>query len=104
VVTGDGRVQIWNSRAEDLWGMRAEEVVGHSLLTLDIGLPVAELAAPLRRCLSGDSKGEDVVMSALNRRGRTITCRVSLAPLFHGRSREGVVLLMEETERVRAVS
>jgi two-component system CheB/CheR fusion protein len=96
VVDPEGRVQIWNRRAEDMWGMRADEVVGQTLFALDIGLPVAELTGPLRRAMSGDADGEHVVTEALNRRGRTITCRVSVAPLWDGRQREGAVLLMED--------
>jgi two-component system CheB/CheR fusion protein len=39
-------ILIWNHRAEDLWGLRAEEVYQQSLLNLDVGLPVDQLKAP----------------------------------------------------------
>jgi two-component system CheB/CheR fusion protein len=104
VLDPEGRVQIWNSCAEDMWGLRSDEVVGQSLFALDIGLPVGQLAAPVRRCASGESDGDDIVLEALNRRGRTISCRVSLAPLVEGRQREGVVMLMEAGEAVAAPS
>jgi two-component system, chemotaxis family, CheB/CheR fusion protein len=90
------RVQIWNGRAEDMWGLRAEEVVGRSLLGLDFGLPVDELTLPLRRCLTGEAAIEDRTLTSLNRRGRTIGCRVTCTPLLDGHVREGVVVLMED--------
>jgi two-component system CheB/CheR fusion protein len=96
VVDSDLDVEVWNERAEDLWGLRADEVRGRSLLVLDIGLPVSMLADPIRRCLSG-SDGEQLTVRAHNRRGREIDCRVFVTPLQrndHGH--DGAVLLMEE--------
>ena len=102
VVDAEVRLQIWNSRAEDMWGVRGDEVIGHSLLSLDIGLPLEALAVPLRRCLTGDSEHEDLTLTAHNRRGRTIACRVSLSPLLDHHSVDGVVVLMEEVGEVAA--
>ena len=102
VLDGDMRVQIWNSRAEDLWGLRADEVVGQMLLSLDIGLPLDELAVPLRRCVNGESEGEERLLSALNRRGRSISCRVTCSPLYDHGTRRGAVVLMEADEAVGA--
>src|SRR3989449_7970257 len=48
-------VEVWNRQAEDLWGLRADEVRGKPFLNLDIGLPVEELKTPLRECLAGSS-------------------------------------------------
>jgi len=45
VVDGDFRVLIWNNRAEDLWGLRSEEVEGKNLLSLAIGLHVEQLSS-----------------------------------------------------------
>ena len=56
VVDRQQRVQVWNGRAEDLWGVRHDEAVDHHLLALDIGLPVERLAAPLRTILSGGER------------------------------------------------
>ena len=39
VVDRDLQVQVWNQRAEDLWGLRRDEAVGQHFLNLDIGLP-----------------------------------------------------------------
>ena len=98
VVNGNLDVLIWNARAEDLWGLRDDEVQGKSLLNLDIGLPVAELRGAIRPCLSGEVESKEVVLDAVNRRGRKIRCRVTCSPLiFPGaKKRDGVILMMDE--------
>ena len=58
VLDAQQRVQIWNNRAEDLWGLRRDEAVDHHFLSLDIGLPSEQLAAPLRTVLGGASERE----------------------------------------------
>jgi two-component system CheB/CheR fusion protein len=92
-------IQLWNNRAEDMWGLRAGEVVGRSLLSLDIGLPVAELREPIRRFMAGDDDCGDLELQARNRRGRAIACAISCTVQYdiYGNS-QGVVLLMEERE------
>ena len=89
-------IYIWNRVAEDMWGLRADEVEGRSLFTLDIGLEVEALKAPVRASLSG-SESEEVTLEALNRRGRTFSCRVTCTS-FDALDRDlrGVILLMEE--------
>ncbi|HEU0014439.1 MAG TPA: CheR family methyltransferase [Longimicrobium sp.] len=90
-------VRVWNRRAEDLWGLRADEVLGEPLLAQDIGLPLPALMVPIGACLDGRSAGEEVVVDARNRRGRGIRCRVTCAPLLSADgARAGVILLMEE--------
>ncbi len=81
VVNRELKVQIWNSRAEELWGLRADEAIGQHLLNLDIGLPVEQLP-PLIRQAFGDS-GEQAValLAAVNRRGRPIKVTVAVSPL-----------------------
>jgi two-component system CheB/CheR fusion protein len=70
---------------------------GKSLLNLDIGLPVAELRGVIRPCLSGEAELQEVVLNAINRRGKSIKCRVSCTPLRMGSDkREGVIIMMEE--------
>ncbi len=61
VLDGDLRVQAWNASAEELWGLRLDEVRGHHFLNLDIGLPVEQLRAPMRGCLIGDTNHEVVL-------------------------------------------
>lgn len=97
VVDRDLRVYAWNRRAEDLWGLRAEEVRGEHFLNLDIGLPVDQLRQPLRACLSGERTHEEIVLEATNRRGKRFECRVTCSPLLGpARDIRGVILLMEE--------
>jgi two-component system, chemotaxis family, CheB/CheR fusion protein len=94
------RVQIWNDRAEDLWGLRQDEAVEHHLLSLDIGLPTEQLASPLRSVLGGGSAREETVLEAVNRRGRAIECRTTIMPLLSpggdGQHVRGAILLMED--------
>ena len=89
-------VQTWNRLAEDMWGLRAEEARDKNLLALDIGLPVDRLRKPILDCLAGFAVS-DVVVDAVNRRGRPFACKVVISPL-EGRDghRPGVILLMEE--------
>lgn len=92
------RVQIWNHKAEDLWGLRSEEAVGQNFLNFDIGLSVDQLRQPMRDCLSGSvSNALAVLLPAINRRGKRIQCRVTCTPIVssHGHI-QGVLLLMEE--------
>lgn len=88
-------VQLWRRRAEDLWGLRPEEVEGKSLLDLDIGLPVDRLQEPLRRCLDDGPDAQPLVLDATDRRGRSIRCTVTCSPLRDDDSVQGAILLME---------
>ena len=73
-------VLVWNEGSERLWGLRADEVRGHSFLGLDIGLPVDELARTLRDCLAGTNHKHEVILDATNRTGKAIHCGVTCAP------------------------
>jgi two-component system CheB/CheR fusion protein len=93
------RVLVWNAGAEDLWGLRAGEAVDQHFLGLDIGLGAERLAGRLRAVISGASGGERADLDAVNRRGRSIVCQVTVVPLappsVDGVPR-GAILLMEE--------
>jgi two-component system CheB/CheR fusion protein len=100
VVDRDLHVRKWSRRAEDMWGLRSDEVVKKNFLNLDIGLPVERLKAPIRACLASETDFLDLSLQATNRRGRPVQVRVSCAPL-RGPTAEaphGVILLMEETD------
>jgi two-component system CheB/CheR fusion protein len=96
------RVQVWNHRAADLWGLRQDEAVEHHLLSLDIGLPTEQLAVPLRSVLGGASDREHAVVAAVNRRGRAIDCATTILPLVaasgdgDGSAIRGAIILMED--------
>jgi two-component system CheB/CheR fusion protein len=98
VVDRDLYVLIWNHRSEDLWGLRSEEAIGQNFLNLDIGLPVEQLRQLIRHCLNGlVNSASEVLLNAINRRGRNISCRVTCTPLIAGFGLiQGVILLVEE--------
>ncbi len=101
VLNQDLHIQIWNYRAEDLWGVRADEAKGRHFLNLDIGLPVEQLRLPIRASLLGESPYPEVLLQATNRRGRAILCKVTCTQLRASTTRDiqGVILLMEEIDR-----
>jgi two-component system CheB/CheR fusion protein len=100
VVDRQQRVRVWNARAQDLWGLRQDEAVDHHLLSLDIGLPTEQLAAPLRSVLGGASRREESVVEAVNRRGRTVGCTTTILPLVSlssdGDAVRGAIILMQD--------
>lgn len=88
-------ILIWNQRAEDLWGLRADEAQGQSLLSLDIGLPVGKL--PLLEVMDGKVEGMEQIVDATSRRGKAIRCHITCSPFFGpNKERLGVVIVMEE--------
>jgi two-component system, chemotaxis family, CheB/CheR fusion protein len=90
-------VQVWNAQSVDLWGLRSEEAEGEGLMSLDLGLPVDRLAAPLRDVLRDGGARVELTLDATNRRGRAIACRVVALPLkVDGADASGAILLMEE--------
>ena len=98
VLDRDLDVLVWNARSEELWGLRYGEVQGASVFALDIGLPVEQLKGPLRATLAGERDTFEMSLPATNRRGRSITCRVSGTPLLSaaGARPHGVILFVEE--------
>jgi two-component system CheB/CheR fusion protein len=97
VLDRNQRVQIWNGKARELWGVTPEEAEDEHLLSLDIGLPLDRLRQQLRATLNGDSEREEVVLAATNRRGKPFQCRVTFIPLGSGTdgNRSGVIMMME---------
>ena len=90
------RVLTWNAGAEELWGVRADEVEGESLLGLDIGLPLERFAEPIRAVVHGEVEEQMIELPAHNRRGRWITCCVRCSPLRPTAAMtEGAVIVME---------
>jgi two-component system CheB/CheR fusion protein len=99
VLNRDMNVRIWNRRAEDLWGIRRDEAVGQHFLNLDIGLPTDQLRPMIRRLLNGDSDPQEILLTAVNRRGRTIEVRVVGTPLSRdSESAAGAILVMDSAE------
>ncbi|HTZ85634.1 MAG TPA: CheR family methyltransferase [Solirubrobacteraceae bacterium] len=92
-------VQVWNSSAVDLWGLRGDEVSGQHFLSLDIGLPVEEARDAIRGALGDEREVSTITVDAVNRRGRSFRCTVRALPLL---DREqipyGVMLLISGSD------
>jgi two-component system CheB/CheR fusion protein len=87
VLTEELYVKVWSPGAEEMWGLRADETVGESLLALDIGLPTEVVTPHLRTLLSQAGDGWPALeLTAVNRRGKTVNLRIAATPL---RSEEG---------------
>jgi two-component system CheB/CheR fusion protein len=106
VVDRHQHVQIWNQQAREMWGLTSEEVEDQHLLSLDIGLPVEQLKGPVRAALGGDGDRHEVVLQAVNRRGRAFQCRVTCLPLggrLNGNV-NGVILMMEPVDETQTAA
>jgi two-component system CheB/CheR fusion protein len=88
-------VRAWNRQAEELWGLRRDEVLNHHFLNLDIGFPVDRLRTAIRACLTGRAEREQVIQPAINRRGRQIECTVNVSCLVGDGQARGVILMMD---------
>ena len=96
VVNRDLVVQVWNSEAEDLWGLRELETVGTHLMNLDSGIPTDQLVAPLREVIFDGNSGAERVLDAVNRKGRKVVLRVTVTPLrSDAEEPAGALMLME---------
>jgi two-component system CheB/CheR fusion protein len=97
VVDADMQILAWNSRAEDLWGVRTDEAVGEHLMNLDIGLPVEQLRQPIRsQFATGDPEPSTLVLQAVNRRGKALQMQVTLTHIRdHGGAAPAAMLVMD---------
>ncbi|MDX6246247.1 MAG: two-component system, chemotaxis family, CheB/CheR fusion protein, partial [Frankiales bacterium] len=97
VVDPELRVLTWNRQAEELWGLRADEVAGQHLLNLDMGLPVDDVRPLVRAALADGAEPQTREVAARNRRGRDVTIRLVCTGMnAPGRDPRGVVLVMNE--------
>ncbi len=95
VLDPDLIVRVWNGQAEELWGLREDEVLDRNFLNLDIGLPVDDLREILRQQLTGDGDVAETDLAAHDRRGRQILCHVTSSPLRTTRGDvRGAIMLM----------
>ncbi len=102
VIDNSFNILIWNYMLEDMWGLRSDEVLGKSLFSLDIGLPVEQLRMIIRDSISGRRQFQEIIIEAMNRRGRQIKCYVACTPLF-GIHIEGAILVMADIEKVNSM-
>ena len=98
VLDKDLKVQLWNRRSEDLWGVRANETVGQPLLALDIGLPVGALVGPINDAVKSAAGFREITVNATNRRGKSFICRVQCSAMAAVDGGRGAILLMEAVE------
>jgi two-component system, chemotaxis family, CheB/CheR fusion protein len=96
VLDPDLHVQVWNQQAQELWGLRPEEAVGQHFLNLDIGLPTELLRPMIRQTLAETADAGELVVAAVNRRGRSIDVRVLASPLRSVDTTVGVIMTMED--------
>ena len=98
VLDRDLRVLVWNRQAEELWGARTTEVEHMSFFSLDIGLPLEQIAQPIRASLAGTLPSYEALLPAVNRRGRAINCKTTIFPLIAPNSDKprGVIVMMDE--------
>ncbi len=101
VLDAEMQVRAWNRQAEELWGLRSEEVLGQHFLNLDIGFPVERLRSVIRDCVAGRSERAQLSQPAVNRRGRPITCSVTLSGLVGKAPLRGVILMMDAEDASR---
>ncbi|MEH2374807.1 CheR family methyltransferase [Nostoc sp.] len=102
VIDSSFKILIWNYMVEDLWGLRTDEVLGQSIFSLDIGLPVEQLRSPIRESLSRKKQFQEMILNATNRRGRQIKCYLAITPLL-GIEMQGAVLMMVDVEKVSSM-
>jgi two-component system, chemotaxis family, CheB/CheR fusion protein len=98
VIDETQRVMIWNARAQDLWGLQTEEVVGLRLDQLDIGLPIAQIFLKQSGMLMAGEKNPRLAVPAVNRRGRKIECSVRVTSLDEYDGARGSVIFIDETQ------
>jgi two-component system CheB/CheR fusion protein len=91
-------VQIWNGQAREMWGLTPDDAEDRHFLALEFGLPVERLKSHIRHSLAGKGSHEELVVEAINRRGRSFNCRVTFLPLRDSNDGavSGVVVMMED--------
>ena len=96
VLDANMRVQVWNERAADMWGLRSDEVLGRSFYALDMGLPANELESMISSVIVGNGAHQELTVEATTRRGRRIRCVVKAHMVSDGIRPRAAVLVMEE--------
>jgi len=97
VLDREQTIQLWNSSAGELWGLGDREVLSQHFLSLDIGFPVEQLKVAIRDALAPEGKATDLLVDAVNRRGRSFRCRTQVMPLLDSAGQNyGAILLMSD--------
>jgi two-component system CheB/CheR fusion protein len=94
VIDNDRRILGWNRWSETTWGLQAQDVLGTRLEALEIGIPVHDLSDGVAAVQASRSDHVDKALSGVDRRGRTIHCRVRISGLLDEQGeRIGIVLV-----------
>ena len=99
VVDREMRIVVWNRAAEELWGLRADEVAGSALNNLDMGLPMDDIKPMIGNAFVDPETPSSAVIEAVNRRGRAVRINV-VCTAFRSATTAitGAMLLMEAGE------
>jgi two-component system CheB/CheR fusion protein len=90
-------IRVWSRGAEELWGLRADEVLGEHFYNLDIGLPIDGLKKCIRAVQDSSSERETVELEATSRRGKSVRCLTTCARLEHIANGETGLLITMQT-------
>lgn len=96
VVDREMKIVLWNRGCEDLWGLRGDETIGSRLTALDIGLPLDGVLPLIGNAFVDPETSGEVVVDAVNRRGRPARVRVTCTPFRSGEGTIGGALLLME--------
>lgn len=96
VVDREMKVILWNRECEELWGPRADETIGARLSSLDIGLPLESVRSLIGNAFVDPESSGEVVVDAVNRRGRPTRVRVTCTAFRSGEKSDGGALLLME--------
>jgi two-component system, chemotaxis family, CheB/CheR fusion protein len=88
-------VELWNSKAEELWGLRSEEVEREPFATLEFGLPVAAVLPVIRRCLDSSAVLDTVELEGVTRTGKPTRFRLACSSIDGPEPASGVVLVVD---------
>ena len=88
---------VWSAKSEEIWNLQTDEVQKECLFNLDFGLPLEQIREPINRCLDYNQTQQDFVISAVNRRGKTFDCRLSIDALWNiNKEKLSVIIIMQE--------
>lgn len=96
VVDREMKVILWNRGCEELWGPRADETIGARLSSLDIGLPLEGVRSLIGNAFVDPESSGEVVVDAVNRRGRPTRVRVTCTAFRSAEKTDGGALLLME--------
>ena len=89
-----GMITTWNEIAEQMWGLRAEQTVGHPFFALPLGEIVQRAQGAFEQVLASGEAGEVRDVSYMRPGGQGAKGVIRLLPLRNGRDVVGALALM----------